>query len=137
MKKIKTLSLVLSLLIAFSSITITSVTGASVADDGWTLVWNDEFSGSTLDETRWENLDTSKCAPRPGESEAQKDNAYIQDGKLIIKNEIGKCEPGSSAKYTTARLMTNDMFKYGKFEIRAKCAEATGTNSAFWTWGFP
>ena len=134
MKKI--LSIILVILMITGSFAIAATFDAS-AEDGWELVWNDEFSGNTLDTTKWENLNTKKSAPRPNESEVQEDNAYVQDGKLIIKNEIGKCEPGSSAKYTTARLMTMDMFKYGKFEIRAKCAEATGTNSAFWTWGFP
>ncbi len=134
MKKI--LSIILVILMITGSFAIAATFDAS-AEDGWELVWNDEFSGNTLDTTKWENLNTKKSAPRPKESEVQEDNAYVEDGKLIIKNEIGKCEPGSSAKYTTARLMTMDMFKYGKFEIRAKCAEATGTNSAFWTWGFP
>ena len=134
MKKI--LSIILVILMITGSFAIAATFDAS-AEDGWELVWNDEFSGNTLDTTKWENMNTKKSAPRPKESEVQEDNAYVEDGKLIIKNEIGKCEPGSSAKYTTARLMTMDMFKYGKFEIRAKCAEATGTNSAFWTWGFP
>lgn len=134
MKKI--LSIILVILMITSSFAIAATFNAS-AEDGWELVWNDEFSGDTLDTTKWENLNTKKFAPRPNESEVQEDNAYVKDGKLIIQNEIGKVEKGSSAKYTSARLMTMDMFKYGKFEIRAKCAEATGTNSAFWTWGFP
>lgn len=132
----KTLSILLTLALLISTFAI-AVTFNASAEDGWELVWNDEFSGSSVDTTRWDVFNTSKMAPRAGYTEFQEDNAIVKDGKLIIQNEIGGCEAGSSARYTSARLMTMDMFKYGKFEIRAKCAEATGTNSAFWTWGFP
>ncbi|MEE1019188.1 MAG: glycoside hydrolase family 16 protein, partial [Acutalibacteraceae bacterium] len=132
----KTLSILLTLALLISTFAIATTFNA-LAEDGWELVWNDEFSGSSVDTTRWDVFNTSKMAPRAGYTEFQEDNAIVKDGKLIIQNEIGGCEAGSSARYTSARLMTMDMFKYGKFEIRAKCAEATGTNSAFWTWGFP
>ena len=83
----KTLSIILTLALLISTIAIATTFNA-LAEDGWELVWNDEFSGSSVDTTRWDVFNTSKMAPRAGYTEFQEDNAIVKDGKLIIQNEI-------------------------------------------------
>ena len=56
-------------------------------------------------------------------------NVRLEDGSLII--EAHK-EHLNGADYTSARIKTNNSWKYGRFEIRAKIPPGRGTWSALW-----
>jgi beta-glucanase (GH16 family) len=100
---------------------------------GWTLVWNDEFSGSSIDLNKWEYEVNGNGG---GNNELQyytanPSNSYIEDGSLVIRavkeNYLGK-------QYTSARMRTlhKGDWKYGHIEVRAKLPYGQGLWPAIW-----
>lgn len=112
---------------------------------GWTLVWRDEFDGSSIDPANWKhetggngwgNNELQYYTDRP-------DNSYISDGKLVIE---ARQENFSGSQYTSARMISAGLqeFQYGRIDIRAKLPEGKGLwpalwmlGSDFWTTGWP
>jgi beta-glucanase (GH16 family) len=110
----------------------------------WKLVWSDEFNGpngSAVDRSKWV---TETGGGGWGNDELEYytnrlDNAYQQDGNLVIKvlqeKYIG---PGDTTRnYTSARLKTLGKFSqtYGRFEARIKIPRGQGIWPAFWMLG--
>mgnify|MGYP000734176091 CR=1 FL=1 len=111
----------------------------AIASSGgnWTLVWSDEFNGSTLDENNWtvETGDGSQYGiPGWGNNEQewyQADNISLVDGNLVI---TAKEEASNGYPYTSGRLKSDSKvdIKYGRIEARAKVPLGQGLWSAFW-----
>ncbi len=106
-------------------------------NEGWKLIWSDEFSISGLpDSTKW-NYDTRGNEYGWGNNELQwytvanPENAWISNGILKI---TARHEPTHGKEYSSARLTTKNKgdWKYGKFEIRAKMPAGRGTWPAIW-----
>ncbi len=102
-------------------------------DDGWELVWSDDFNGSTLDASRWS---ARTWAPRKVNDEdqaytAREKNIRVEDGVLIIEAHR---EDYEGAMYTSGRVHTQGKaeFLYGRFEVRAKLPRGQGTWPAIW-----
>jgi beta-glucanase (GH16 family) len=100
---------------------------------GYTLVWHDEFSDSTLDKTKW-NYEINGGGGGNNELQYYTDspkNCYVKSGNLVIcalkENYLGK-------EYTSARLNSNAKgdWKYGRFEVRAKLPYGQGMWPAIW-----
>ncbi len=102
--------------------------------DDYTLMWNDEFTGSVLDPNTytheqgdhgWGNEELQNYTNSPA-------NSYLDEGKLII--EAKEISPG---KYTSARIVTKDKmeFNFGRVDIRAKVPTAQGIWPALWMLG--
>jgi beta-glucanase (GH16 family) len=98
---------------------------------GWICIWADEFSGTAVDETKW-NFEVN--GDGGGNNELQyyrRENATVADGFLSI---TAKSENYMGKLYTSARLNT----KYkGSFEnvriiVRAKMPSGRGTWPAIW-----
>ncbi len=109
--------------------------------EGWKLVWADEFDKpGLLDATKWTY---EKGFVRNRESqyytEARKENARIEDGKLIIegRKEEYKGPDGKDAHYTAASITTEGTFDltYGRVEVRAKLPRGRGMWPAIWMLG--
>jgi beta-glucanase (GH16 family) len=108
--------------------------GAPAGD--WKLVWADEFDapdGSAIDPTRW-TFDTGGGGWGNGEWEYYTDttdNAYIQDGALVIK---ATKDQNADHSYTSARVVTRGRgdWLYGLFEIRARLPQGQGIWPAIW-----
>jgi beta-glucanase (GH16 family) len=105
-----------------------------LSQPGYSLVWNDEFEGSSLNENDW-NFEIG--AGGWGNSELQyyrKENTTVKDGFLSI--EAKKQSSGSSI-YTSSRLTTKGKrnFKYGRVDIRAALPEGQGMWPALWMLG--
>ena len=119
-------------------------TGAPGSRPGWALVWNDEFNGpngSAVDASKWVSESGGNGW---GNQELEyyttrTDNAYQQDGNLIIKVREEKYTgaDGVSRNYTSGRLKTQGKFsqKYGRFEARIKIPYGQGIWPAFWMLG--
>lgn len=112
-------------------ISLLSISSFAQSREGYTLVWEDNFSGSSLDSNCW-----SHETAEPGwvNNELQRytnDNIAFSDGNLLL---LAKKENG---EYTSARLITRGKktFTYGIFEIRAKIPRGTGTWPALWMLG--
>lgn len=110
----------------------------------WTLVWSDEFNGSNgspPDTTKWVS-ETGGGGWGNNELEyytARRQNAYQQDGNLVIKvlEEKYTGSDGVTRNYTSARLKTQGKFTraYGRFEARIKIPRGQGIWPAFWMLG--
>ena len=103
--------------------------------DRWTLVWNDEFSGTSIDPQRWTHHVT------PGVNDEQqyyvdsRENSYVRRGALHIVAREGTFGVGGATRhYTSAHLRTKlkGDWTYGRFEIRAKVPEGQGLWPAIW-----
>jgi len=132
----------------WSWIVLFLITGCSKesADDtntGYSIVWQDDFTGPVIDTTNWSfqngtgkqfgltgwgNNEKQYYTPRP-------ENAEIVDGKLIItaRQEAYEGEEGAT-DYTSAKLITKGKgdWQYGRFEIKAQLPEGHGTWPAIW-----
>lgn len=111
------------------------------SDEGWTLVWNDEFDGESLDRTKWDyqygnggeygisgwgNNEWQYYLGRP-------ENVSVEDGKLVIT----ACKEDNIYTSGRIRTITNQgevLFStaYGRLEARIKCPVGEGLWPAFW-----
>ncbi len=105
---------------------------------GYSLVWEDQFSGTSLDVNAWSHQNGDGCPNVCGwgnnELEYYTDrpsNLFFQDGKLII--EATK-EAFGGKQYTSSKILTagKKTFKYGRIDIRAILPKGKGIWPAFW-----
>jgi hypothetical protein len=100
----------------------------------WELVWQDEFDGPEIDESKWSyedkgpgwvNNELQNYVPR------RKENARIEDGKLVIE---GRRDNFEGHEYSSARLHTHGKasWKFGRFVARLQVPAGRGTWPAFW-----
>lgn len=99
------------------------------------LIWADEFDYMGLpDSTKW-IYDTEGNEQGWGNNEAQhftvgkKENAYVSDGVLKI-TAINESIEGKD--FSSARLVSNADWKYGRVEVKAKLPNGRGTWPAIW-----
>jgi len=114
---------------------------------GWALVWNDEFNGKDVDESKW-GWEQNCWGGGNNELQCYTDrykNSFVEDGKLIIRAHketfrglANNEESGNTEKrtlpYTSARLRTKGKgdWKYGRIEVRAKLPAGQGIWPAIW-----
>ena len=111
----------------------TSLTGSAgtytASDTTWdTLVWSDEFEGSSLKTADW-GYDTGSGGWGNSELETYTaSNATVHGGVLDI---------AAKSDLTSARIKSRGLksFKYGKIVARIKCSQGTGSWPAFWMLG--
>lgn len=103
----------------------------------YTLVWSDEFEGTTLDENiwgyntgggGWGNRESQYYTSRP-------ENVRVEDGNLIIE---ARKEEYEGAQYTSARILSRNKkdFTYGKIEASISLPDGGGLWPAFWMLGY-
>ncbi|NNF18886.1 MAG: glycoside hydrolase family 16 protein [Flavobacteriaceae bacterium] len=101
-----------------------------------TLVWEENFDGEVLDESKWTFALGDGCPELCGwgNNEPQiytRNNHELRDGKLYIT--VRK----EDSIYTSTRITTKDKFdfQYGRVEARAKIPTGKGVWPAFWMLG--
>ncbi|MDC6352430.1 glycoside hydrolase family 16 protein [Zeaxanthinibacter sp. PT1] len=101
-----------------------------------TLVWEENFEGEVLDESKWTFALGDGCPELCGwgNNEPQiytRNNHELRNGKLYIT--VRK----EDSIYTSARITTKDKFdfQYGRVEARAKIPRGKGVWPAFWMLG--
>lgn len=118
---------------------VESVSALVAVEHQWgdySLVWSDEFNGTTLDESvwgynlgggGWGNNELQYYTQRP-------ENVRVKDGCLEIE---ARKETYENREYTSARLLSKGKksFLYGKVEARIKFPGGVGTWPAFWMMG--
>lgn len=103
--------------------------------DGYSLLWNDEFDGTALDESIW-NYEPHDPGWTNNELQAyttSTDNVFLRDGSLVIKALQSKDDAGN-VQYTSGKVTTQKKkdFLYGKVVARAKVPEGKGLWPAIW-----
>ena len=119
------------------SITDTNPNDTIPSIPGWQLVWNDEFSGTNIDPSKWTHEVNGNGG---GNNELQyytdRDlNSLIIDGNLVIVAQKEEYSVGNKTwNYTSARLNSRKKadWKYGRFDIRAKLPYGQGLWPAIW-----
>ena len=118
---------------------VESVSALVAVEHQWgdySLVWSDEFNGTTLDESvwgynigggGWGNNELQYYTQRP-------ENVRVKDGRLEIE---ARKETYENREYTSARIYSKGKksFLYGKMEARIKFPGGVGTWPAFWMMG--
>lgn len=105
---------------------------------GYSLVWQDEFNGSSLNTTDWtvEGGDGCPNICGWGNNELEyytnrDENLFFQDGKMIIE---ARKEIFSGKNYTSSKIISRNKktFKFGRIDIRAVLPKGKGIWPAFW-----
>ena len=108
-----------------------------------TLVWRDEFNGTSLDPHKWE-YDTARNkegwynGERQYYSAGRRENLRVEDGHLTLEARHEKLDPSrfpdwGGQDYTSARILSKGSgWTYGFYEVRAKLPCAPGTWPAIW-----
>jgi beta-glucanase (GH16 family) len=107
--------------------------------EGYQMVWNDEFDGTTVNSNYWVFEIGTGC-PNVcgwGNDELQyyrRENAWIKDGVLTIE---ARKENFQGSQYTSSRMKTQGKksFKYGRIDIRALMPQGQGIWPALWMLG--
>jgi beta-glucanase (GH16 family) len=111
--------------------------------DALTLVWNDEFNGTTLDPTRWKTFSGLYNTPYCVQNyTARSQNVRVENGSLVLE---GHREASNGMSYTSGMVVSNDFretatsstrgntaWRYGRYEMRARVPDAAGLWPAFW-----
>lgn len=125
---------------AFCDVSV-SATSAPVLP-GKMLVFEDNFNGTELDTTKWNNwcVDLKTAEPfRYGNSPevaVHPDNAYVKDGTLrLLGSKEDTTFDGQTSTYRSGMVQTRDKFeeKYGYVEAMVKIPNVPGSNPAVWT----
>jgi beta-glucanase (GH16 family) len=98
-------------------------------EDGWNLVWNDEFHSETS---------LIKWNPQNWPSEKNGEWQYYLPENIDVRDDLlvisSRKEPYKGRSYTSGAVTTENKFEftYGKIEIRAKLPKGKGIFPAFW-----
>lgn len=113
-----------------------SVGNAVPAHATWSLIWADEFNGTSLSTADW-NYDIGTGCPNLcgwGNNELEyyrAENVAVTGGNLVITT---KAESFGGSSYTSGKITTKSKhtFTYGRIEMRAKLPTGGGIWPAFW-----
>ncbi|MDQ6471629.1 family 16 glycosylhydrolase [Flavobacterium sp. LHD-80] len=108
-----------------------------------TLVWSDEFNGTTVDLTKWQSISGNGCPSLCGfgNAEAQRYDpnqaTIVKEGTNSYLNIEAKYQPNGSfpdQPYASSKLTTEGKYslKYGRVEARMKLSNGQGAWPSFW-----
>ena len=118
---------------ATSSFTVTQIASSDPYREGRTLLWEDDFIGTTLSN----NWDYENNYHRPNELQNYvkgTNNVWVENSNLVIK---AKRENSNGQSWTSGCIHSNDKqeFMYGRIEAKIKIPQTLGSFPAFWTLG--
>lgn len=111
---------------------------SALSYEGYDLVWNDEFEGTSVKPENWIfeiGTGCPNCGWGNNELEYyRKENATVGNGVLTIE---AKKENYQGMDYTSARMISKNLrsFQYGRIDIRALLPKGKGIWPALWMLG--
>jgi MYXO-CTERM domain-containing protein len=119
---------------------LTGVASASAAPwdrPGWELTFQDEFDGTSVDETRWKKRYKWGEAIVNGELQAYVDDAFVVDAGVlsIVATEEPGQYAGRTLDYRSGVISSLHEQTYGYFEARVRVPKGKGYWPAFWLLG--
>ena len=101
--------------------------------EGWTLVWTEDFDGPAINENVWSRVELGKSDWNNMMS-LRPDLAYIEDGQLVLMGKVNDGTSTDTTAFVTGGLRSKGKksFKMAKFEIRAKFNSVEGFWPALW-----
>lgn len=118
---------------ALSFIESCSRSKLEIHEPEWTLVWEDNFDGDTIDSLSWSKIPRGKVDWNNYMS--QYDSLYaVRDGKLVLRGIANYTQKEDTARFLTGGIQSLDKrnFRNGRIEVRAKLQGATGAWPAIW-----
>ena len=103
------------------------------------LVWNDEFSGSTLNSSYWSHDIGTGCPDLCGWGNNELE--YYRPGNTIVGEGVvtieARKEDFQGSSYTSGKIVTRNKFaaQYGRIDIRARLPIGQGIWPALWMLG--
>ena len=96
---------------------------------GYTLAWHDEFSGDTIDDTKWK-----PWALGPRRDAINVADAGTLDGDGFLHINTRRVEENGQTRYETGGLWTKDLYEptFGYVEARIKLHTQMGHWAALW-----
>lgn len=102
---------------------------------GWRPVWSDEFTGDTLDRTKWNLRHSEGRDVDRGCNTDSTANTFVTGGNLVLRalRQPARCS-GQQRAYSQAYLdtMGRAHWTYGRFEMRARSPTGPGTSTGLW-----
>jgi len=103
-----------------------------IAESRFGLVWSDEFSGDTLDQSKW--MHRMKDGMH-GKSRIREHCSVLDgEGHVVLKTQLVPNDSEVGYEIESGMIATQGLheFKYGLFEARMKFESAQGHHGAFW-----
>ncbi len=109
--------------------------GSCLSAQCWSLVWEDNFDGTSLDTDKWSyQIGGSGWGNSELQYYTEGDNVEVQDGslKIIAREDSANEYPGND--YTSSRIRSQFKgdWRYGKMEASIKLPFGQGIWPAFW-----
>ncbi len=101
---------------------------AQAASPGYTQIWNDEFDGAALDQSKW----TAETVQNPYNNERQAylpEQVTVADGNMVITSTN---QPSGNKDYRSGRVHSDWTHQYGRWEVRADLPTSRGMWPAIW-----
>lgn len=97
---------------------------------GWHLLWNDEFDGAAVDETKW-RIEHAALVKNDEKQYYAPDDVYLEDGCLVLRSQRRAM---GGREFTSGLVDSRGKFAmlYGRIEIRAKLPKGQGLWPAHW-----
>jgi beta-glucanase (GH16 family) len=113
--------------------TIITINNPTPVTPVYSLIWSDEFNGTSIDTSKWV-METGNLHVNNEKEYYQPQNAAVTNGTLVI---TAKKETVGGQSYTSARMNTLGKFSmtYGRIEARIKLPLGLGMWPAFWMLG--
>ncbi len=100
------------------------------------LIFDEEFGGDTLDESKWEKVPvmTSGAPNWRQYTSHREDLVAVSNGCLVLTGVLNDFSDGDTRTFLCGQIQSNGKFsfKYGKVEIRAKFEDQSGAWPAMW-----
>lgn len=102
-------------------------------NEGWKLVWEEDFNGPSLDTTVWQRTTRGTSSWQNTQSSDPR-CLEMRDGLLVLKGIVNDNLQADTAHYLTGGVVTMDKhaFDGGKVEVRARLHGAKGAWPAIW-----